>query len=90
MLQRPPGPPDDPHRKSASARQRRSRARRRRGIAVLRIKVPEHALVEALQLAGRVDDAAGLERARVEREVEQMVADFITRWSDSVTRGLPK
>jgi hypothetical protein len=45
--------PDRVH--GATARQRRSRVRRRRGRLVLRVEVPEYPLIEALQLAGRVD-----------------------------------
>jgi hypothetical protein len=40
---------------AASERQRRSRARRRRGLVVLRVEAAEFELIEALQLAGRVD-----------------------------------
>jgi hypothetical protein len=81
MLERTPT-----DRTAASARQRRSRARRRRGLMVLRIEAPEYQLIQALQLAGRLDEAGGMDRARVESAVERLVDDFIRRWG--VTRGL--
>jgi hypothetical protein len=47
-----------------------------RGLVVLRVEAPEFEL-EALQLAGRLDDAGGLKRARIEREVERLIADAV-------------
>jgi hypothetical protein len=42
--------------------------------------VEEFTLVEALQLAGRLTGKDGLERARIEREAERVLADWIARW----------
>jgi hypothetical protein len=87
MLHRPP--PDRRRRKTAdraerkraaSARQKRSRARRRRGRALLRVEVDEFDLIEALQASGRLDDAGGLDRARVEQEAGRVLRDWTTRW----------
>jgi hypothetical protein len=75
---------------TSRARQRKSRQRRKQGRVLLRIEVDEFRLVEALQLAGRLTAADGLERARIEREAEQVLADWIARWLPDVTRGLPR
>ena len=65
-------------------RQRRSRARRRHGITLLRVPVDEFRLVEALQRAGRLTGEDGLQRARIEQEVERLVADWTERWLSRV------
>jgi hypothetical protein len=65
----------------ARDRQRRSRIRRRQGLRVLRIVQDEYRLIQALQRAGRLSADEGLDWARVEHEAEQVLDDFIERWS---------
>jgi hypothetical protein len=82
VLERPP------HRRSASvpaeqkraARQRAYRLRRRQGIAAFRVLADEHRLISAMQAAGRLSEADGLSRQRVEQELSRLAADFIARW----------
>jgi hypothetical protein len=61
-------------------RQRRSRLRRKQGRVLLRVEVDEFRLVEAPQRAGRLTTTDGLQRARIEREAERVLADWIARW----------
>lgn len=79
MLQRPlPSP--------AAARARRSRWRRRNGLVPRTIDVDEHGLAEALILSGRLTEQEALQPELVERELSALVADFILRWRNGVTR----
>jgi hypothetical protein len=71
---------------SAAARARRSRWRRRNGLVPRRIDVDEHALAEALIASGRLTEGEALQPDLVERELAALVADFISRWRNGVTR----
>jgi hypothetical protein len=76
--QRPPGKAGDPTRK---ARQKLGRDRRRRGMIVLKIEAREFPLADALLNAGRLNEAACLDRKKVEAEAGRILQDFVDRWS---------
>jgi hypothetical protein len=76
MLERPPS-----RREAARTRQQRSRARRRQGLKLVRITQDEFRLIEALQRSGRLTPADGLQWPRVEQAVEQVLQDWVERWS---------
>jgi hypothetical protein len=78
MLDRPPS--------AAAIRARRSRWRRRNGLAPRTVDVDEHGLAEALILSGRLSEAEALQPALIERELSALIADFIARWRNGVTR----
>jgi hypothetical protein len=78
MLERPPT--------AAALRARRFRRRRRDGLVPRTIDVDEQALAEALIQSGRLTEAEALRPDLVERELALLVADFILRWRNGVTR----
>jgi hypothetical protein len=78
MLDRAPSP--------AANRARRWRWRRRNGLVPRRIDVDEHALAEALIASGRLTESEALRPELLERELAALVADFISRWRNGVTR----
>lgn len=78
MLDRAPSP--------AAARARRHRWRRRNGLSPRIVDVNEHALAEALILSSRLSETEALRPELVERELSALIADFIARWRNGVTR----
>jgi hypothetical protein len=74
---------------SPAARQRRARQRRKDGVAVFRLPLPEHLVLEALIASGMPEEAA-LRRAQVERELAGVVREWALRWTSSagqIARG---
>lgn len=75
---RPPSP--------AAVRARRSRWRRRHGLVPRTVDVDEHGLAEVLIMSGRLTADEALRPELIERELSALVADFISRWRNGVTR----
>ena len=69
---------------TARTRQRRSRLRRRQGRALLRVEANEFDLVAALLKAGRLCEADGLQRPKVEQALTKLVEDWTARWLSRV------
>ena len=46
---------------------------------MFRVRV-RHPVMEALLASGRLSDAEGLDRARVEREIAEVLAEWAARW----------
>jgi hypothetical protein len=64
----------------AATIKRRYRQRLRAGIRVLRIPVHETRLIEALLRSRRLNESEALDPARVQHEVELILADWVQRW----------
>lgn len=73
MLHRPPS--------QSAERQKRARERRKLGITVMRAEIDEARFAEALILAGRLSAEETGNRKLVEAEFQQVVEDFIERWT---------
>ena len=80
MLVRPPRP-DDPRRKSASARQRRYRRRAKAGNAIFPIEADECAVIEAMLKSGRMTEAQALKRKLVNAALGELIAEWAGRWN---------
>jgi hypothetical protein len=81
MLDRTPSP--------GAARARRARWRRRHGLVPRTLDVDENALAAALIASGRLSADEALCPDLIERELSALVADFISRWRNSVTGYQP-
>jgi hypothetical protein len=68
---------------SAADRQRAYKRRQRDGEAVLRVVVDEYALIDALIESGRLSEADGLDRSKVEAAAEEVLRDWVARWGDA-------
>lgn len=66
---------------SSAARSRRARQRRKDGLAVFRLALPEHLVLEALIASGTMREEAALRRAQVERELAGVVRAWARRWT---------
>jgi hypothetical protein len=67
-------------RSDRARKQRNYRRRQANGVAVLRIAVKHHELVEALIASGRMNDAEALDRGRVERQVGRLLDEWRATW----------
>ena len=63
-----------------AAKVRAYRARQRQGLAVLRITVPEHAVIAFLVESGRLGAGDALDRRRVEAAAAEAVVELAARW----------
>jgi hypothetical protein len=77
MLDRPPPRSRSP----GAARKRRWKARRRRGEAVYRLIVNEHAVAEALINSTRLSPVETTHRESVERALAEVLADWAAEWA---------
>jgi hypothetical protein len=68
-----------PARARAAARQRRWRRRQKQGEVVLKISINEHALAGALIVAGHLDEADAVDRARLEAKVGELLSAWTKR-----------
>jgi len=68
-------------RRATAAKVRRYRARQRAGLAVLKVTVPEFAIVEFLIESGRLTVAEAIDRRRVEHAAAEVLAELAARWS---------
>lgn len=67
-------------RTQAAARARRSRWRHRNGLVACSLDVNEHAVAEALIVAGRLTETEAAQPEKVRRELCVLIDDFVARW----------
>jgi hypothetical protein len=64
---------------AAAEKYRRYRARQRTGEIVVRVPVPS-CVVEALLIAGRLDDAGSEDREKIAAELAALLAEWARAW----------